>query len=130
MDQNMKLLEPTSTQIRAIQDFREKHRGSQQFNHLSAVSESIAALGWVTVVSSSFLNNLYKLTTVCRVDQTLGSLELCNFTRDKLHVLFRFELPVPSRFEVLVMQESEDLLMFYVLWVSEPSSSTICEGNE
>ncbi|GLH04033.1 Adenylyl cyclase-associated protein, partial [Gryllus bimaculatus] len=49
MDQNMKLLEPTSTQIRAIQDFREKHRGSQQFNHLSAVSESIAALGWVTV---------------------------------------------------------------------------------
>lgn len=30
-------------------DFREKHRTSQFFNHLSAVSESIPALGWVTV---------------------------------------------------------------------------------
>nr|XP_016945012.1 adenylyl cyclase-associated protein 1 isoform X1 [Drosophila suzukii] len=43
------LLKPTSTQISAIQDFREKHRSSPLFNHLSAISESIPALGWVCV---------------------------------------------------------------------------------
>uniref|UniRef100_A0A6P4EFF4 Adenylyl cyclase-associated protein 1 isoform X3 n=1 Tax=Drosophila rhopaloa TaxID=1041015 RepID=A0A6P4EFF4_DRORH len=43
------LLKPTSTQISAIQDFREKHRSSALFNHLSAISESIPALGWVCV---------------------------------------------------------------------------------
>lgn len=44
------LLQPTSQQISAIQDYREKHRTSPFFNHLSAISESIPALGWVTVV--------------------------------------------------------------------------------
>ncbi|XP_073827477.1 adenylyl cyclase-associated protein 1 isoform X3 [Musca autumnalis] len=50
-DQNkqMELLKPTSDQITAIQDFREKHRASPFFNHLSAISESIPALGWVCV---------------------------------------------------------------------------------
>ncbi|KAH8351994.1 hypothetical protein KR084_001044 [Drosophila pseudotakahashii] len=43
------LLKPTSTQISAIQDYREKHRSSALFNHLSAISESIPALGWVCV---------------------------------------------------------------------------------
>ncbi|XP_076685773.1 adenylyl cyclase-associated protein 1 isoform X2 [Andrena cerasifolii] len=43
------LLAPTSTQIQQIQEFREKNRGSQFFNHLSAISESIPALGWVAV---------------------------------------------------------------------------------
>ncbi|SPP79922.1 adenylyl cyclase-associated protein 1 isoform X1 [Drosophila guanche] len=43
------LLKPTSTQISAIQDYREKHRTSPFFNHLSAISESIPALGWVCV---------------------------------------------------------------------------------
>ncbi|XP_029040513.2 adenylyl cyclase-associated protein 1 isoform X1 [Osmia bicornis bicornis] len=43
------LLGPTSTQIQQIQEFREKNRGSQFFNHLSAISESIPALGWVAV---------------------------------------------------------------------------------
>ncbi|XP_022914902.1 adenylyl cyclase-associated protein 1 isoform X2 [Onthophagus taurus] len=43
------LLKPTSEQITSIQEFREKHRTSTYFNHLSAVSESIPALGWVTV---------------------------------------------------------------------------------
>ncbi|XP_037816485.1 uncharacterized protein LOC119606901 isoform X1 [Lucilia sericata] len=45
----MELLKPTSDQITAIQDFREKNRASQFFNHLSAISESIPALGWVCV---------------------------------------------------------------------------------
>lgn len=45
------LLQPTSEQITAIQEFREKNRSSELFNHLSAISESIPALAWVTVVS-------------------------------------------------------------------------------
>lgn len=47
------LLKPTSDSIVAIQEFRERNRTSQFFNHLSAISESIAALGWVTVVSTA-----------------------------------------------------------------------------
>ncbi|XP_055591621.1 adenylyl cyclase-associated protein 1 isoform X2 [Uranotaenia lowii] len=43
------LLKPTSDHIAAIQNYREKHRTSTFFNHLSAVSESIPALGWVCV---------------------------------------------------------------------------------
>lgn len=43
------LLKPISDHIQEIQTFREKHRGSSLFNHLSAVSESIPALGWVAV---------------------------------------------------------------------------------
>lgn len=45
----MKLLAPTSQSIQSIQSFREKNRTSPLFNHLSAISESIPALGWVTV---------------------------------------------------------------------------------
>lgn len=43
------LLKPTSEAIQAIQAFREKNRTSEFFSHLSAISESISALGWVTV---------------------------------------------------------------------------------
>lgn len=43
------LLKPTSDQISAIQEYREKNRSSPFFNHLSAISESIPALGWVCV---------------------------------------------------------------------------------
>ncbi|XP_051527395.1 adenylyl cyclase-associated protein 2-like isoform X1 [Myxocyprinus asiaticus] len=43
------LLRPLSEQIQEVQNFREKNRGSSLFNHLSAVSESIPALGWVAV---------------------------------------------------------------------------------
>nr|CAG4640987.1 EOG090X08PR [Eulimnadia texana] len=45
----MKLLKPTSDEIQNIQTFREKNRTSPLFNHLSAISESIPALGWVAV---------------------------------------------------------------------------------
>ncbi|XP_011496438.1 PREDICTED: adenylyl cyclase-associated protein [Ceratosolen solmsi marchali] len=47
--EQMTLLGPTSAHIQKVQDFRESHRGSQFFNHLSAVSESISALGWVLI---------------------------------------------------------------------------------
>ncbi|KAJ0182452.1 hypothetical protein K1T71_001821 [Dendrolimus kikuchii] len=45
----VQLLAPTSEQISAIQQYREKNRASTFFNHLSAISESIPALGWVAV---------------------------------------------------------------------------------
>lgn len=48
-DRQMKLLEPTSAEITRIQNFREKNRASPFFNHLSVISESIPALGWVCV---------------------------------------------------------------------------------
>ncbi|XP_026481988.1 adenylyl cyclase-associated protein 1-like [Ctenocephalides felis] len=43
------LLQPTSQQILAAQEFREKHRSSNFVNHLAAISESIVALGWVCI---------------------------------------------------------------------------------
>ncbi|XP_055475315.1 adenylyl cyclase-associated protein 2-like [Psammomys obesus] len=43
------LLKPISEKIQEIQTFRERNRGSDMFNHLSAVSESIPALGWIAV---------------------------------------------------------------------------------
>ncbi|XP_012521496.1 adenylyl cyclase-associated protein 1 isoform X3 [Monomorium pharaonis] len=47
--EQISLLTPMSAQIQQIQEFREKNRGSPFFNHLSAISESIPALGWVAV---------------------------------------------------------------------------------
>jgi len=49
MSDLMKILGPTSDAIQRIQSFREKNRTSPVFNHLSAISESIPALGWVTI---------------------------------------------------------------------------------
>ncbi|KAB0379178.1 hypothetical protein FD755_006962 [Muntiacus reevesi] len=43
------LLAPISDQIQEVVTFREKNRGSKLFSHLSAVSESIQALGWLAV---------------------------------------------------------------------------------
>ncbi|XP_072042406.1 adenylyl cyclase-associated protein 1-like isoform X2 [Amphiura filiformis] len=44
------LLKPTSDQISAVQEVRDKNRGDKEhFNHLTAISEGIPALGWVTV---------------------------------------------------------------------------------
>lgn len=48
-NKQQELLKPTSDQITAIQALREKNRTSTFFNHLSAISESIPALGWVCV---------------------------------------------------------------------------------
>ncbi|OQR75449.1 adenylyl cyclase-associated protein 1-like [Tropilaelaps mercedesae] len=45
----MTLLKPQSDSIQSIQAFREAKRTSKLFNHLSAISESIPALGWVAV---------------------------------------------------------------------------------
>ncbi|XP_055331462.1 adenylyl cyclase-associated protein 2-like isoform X2 [Paramacrobiotus metropolitanus] len=43
------LMEPIANRIQAIQDIREKNRASKLFTHLSAISESIPALGWIAV---------------------------------------------------------------------------------
>jgi len=46
---NQTLLKPMSTAINEVQSFRESHRPSKSINFLSAVSEGIPFLGWVTV---------------------------------------------------------------------------------
>ncbi|XP_038581452.1 adenylyl cyclase-associated protein 1 [Micropterus salmoides] len=43
------LLQPVSKAIQQVQTFREQNRSSPFFNHLSAVSESVPALGWVAM---------------------------------------------------------------------------------
>jgi len=43
------LLKSTADTISEIQEFRERGRRCELFNHLSAISESIPALGWVAV---------------------------------------------------------------------------------
>ncbi|XP_005111120.2 adenylyl cyclase-associated protein 2, partial [Aplysia californica] len=43
------LLKPMATKLGETQEFRENNRRSDFFNHLSAISESVAALGWVTI---------------------------------------------------------------------------------
>ncbi|XP_056154943.1 adenylyl cyclase-associated protein 1 [Lampris incognitus] len=43
------LLQPVSKVIQQVQTFREQNRSSLFFNHLSAVSESVPALGWVAM---------------------------------------------------------------------------------
>ncbi|XP_041664929.1 adenylyl cyclase-associated protein 1 [Cheilinus undulatus] len=44
-----KIMQPVSAIVVQVQAFREKNRSSPLFNHLSAVSESVPALGWVAV---------------------------------------------------------------------------------
>uniref|UniRef100_A0A668AB98 Adenylyl cyclase-associated protein n=1 Tax=Myripristis murdjan TaxID=586833 RepID=A0A668AB98_9TELE len=44
------LLQPVSKLINQVQAFREQNRSSTFFNHLSAVSESVPAFGWVAMV--------------------------------------------------------------------------------
>lgn len=43
------LLAPVSKLIQDVQSFRESNRSSPLFNHLSAVSESVPALGWIAM---------------------------------------------------------------------------------
>lgn len=43
------LLAPVSKVIQQVQSFREQNRSSPLFNHLSAVSESVPAFGWVAM---------------------------------------------------------------------------------
>ncbi|CAL9690917.1 unnamed protein product [Knipowitschia caucasica] len=43
------VLQPVSKVVTQVQNFREANRRSDHFNHLSAVSESVGALGWIAV---------------------------------------------------------------------------------
>lgn len=45
----MQLLKPLQESITAVNDIRDANRGKPDFNQLSAVSESISVLAWVTV---------------------------------------------------------------------------------
>ncbi|XP_016136362.1 adenylyl cyclase-associated protein 1-like [Sinocyclocheilus grahami] len=44
--------------IQEVQSFREKNRSSPLFNHLSAVSESVPALGWVAMENQESAHGL------------------------------------------------------------------------
>lgn len=68
-------LKPTSDHISAIQEFREKNRSSPFFNHLSAISESIPALGWVCVVCNKKKKNIINF---CLNHQTDLIKQKCN----------------------------------------------------
>lgn len=61
------LLKPISDHIQEIQNFREQNRGSCLFNHLSAVSESIPALGWVAVVRKNQKHCLHSNHIYCKL---------------------------------------------------------------
>lgn len=45
----MQLLKPLQEQLQAVDELRDANRASPYFNHLSAISESIPALAWVTL---------------------------------------------------------------------------------
>ena len=45
----MELLRDLQKQIGLVGDIRESNRGNPLFNHLSAVSESIGVMAWVTI---------------------------------------------------------------------------------
>ena len=47
--QQQKLIQPLASKIEQIQQLREKNRTSSLFNHLSTISESVPALGWILV---------------------------------------------------------------------------------
>merc|ERR1712137_1249264 len=47
-----KLLEPTSTAVNEAISTRDSNRGNAMWNHLSAISEVMPALGWVVITST------------------------------------------------------------------------------
>lgn len=50
----MELLKPLQDELQAVSTIRDRNRGSQLFNQLSTVSESISVLAWVTVETKPF----------------------------------------------------------------------------
>ncbi|KAF7957366.1 hypothetical protein EAE96_002951 [Botrytis aclada] len=58
-----KLIKPLQDSFTAVDDIRKSNRASPFFNHLSAVSESIGVLAWVTMDNKPFKH----------VDESLGS---------------------------------------------------------
>ena len=57
------LLKPLQEEMQAVSDIRDRNRGSPFFNNLSAVSESMSVLAWVTVDPKPFKH----------VEESLGS---------------------------------------------------------
>eukprot|EP00005_Dracoamoeba_jomungandri_P002013 CAMPEP_0174251008 /NCGR_PEP_ID=MMETSP0439-20130205/980_1 /TAXON_ID=0 /ORGANISM="Stereomyxa ramosa, Strain Chinc5" /LENGTH=474 /DNA_ID=CAMNT_0015331223 /DNA_START=40 /DNA_END=1464 /DNA_ORIENTATION=+ len=45
----MKMIQPCSALMGQVVEIREKSRGHEHFDHLSTLSEGIAALGWITI---------------------------------------------------------------------------------
>lgn len=63
------LLAPVSKIIQEVQSFRETNRSSPLFNHLSAVSESVPALGWIAMVSGKGWPAMAVSVSVCSVSE-------------------------------------------------------------
>lgn len=92
------LLKPISDHIQEIQNFRERNRGSSFFNHLSAISESIPALGWVAVVRKDGIThwhasrhtNVYRKTHISHVQRTEIDFKTSVLT-DNTKLLGKFE---------------------------------------
>ncbi|RFU24619.1 hypothetical protein B7463_g11717, partial [Scytalidium lignicola] len=59
----MQLLKPLEQSIMAVTEIREANRGSSLFNNLSAVSESIGVLAWITIEPKPYKH----------VEESLGS---------------------------------------------------------
>ncbi|MEQ2164224.1 hypothetical protein GOODEAATRI_004407 [Goodea atripinnis] len=57
LDVGIHLVLPVSKAIQQVQAFREQNRTSPLFNHLSAISESVPALGWVAMDAAMFYTN-------------------------------------------------------------------------
>lgn len=95
------LLKPVSDHIQEIQNFRERNRGSSFFNHLSAISESIPALGWVAVVRKDRIThwlasrhtNVYRKTHIFHVQRTEIDFKTSVFT-DDTKLLSKFKQPL------------------------------------
>lgn len=67
-----KLLKPIQEALIAVTEIREKNRGERVlFNHLSAVSEGIPAVGWVAVVSTAAAHEHPVNAYVCSYDPPL-----------------------------------------------------------
>lgn len=73
------LLQPVSKAIQQVQAFREQNRTSPHFNHLSAVSESVPALGWVAMVRLE----MRFCVCVCGARETSPSLILSSLSGER-----------------------------------------------
>ena len=111
------LLLSTSNKIQEIQEFREKNRRSIYFNHLSAISESIPALGWVTVVSALKLywSNLYIVESINF--KVLSYLEYLNHQLNANSILCTFYFVVEIEYHLVYQVPSNQVTMTFMFYL-------------
>lgn len=105
------LLKPISDHIQEIQSFRERNRGSSFFNHLSAISESIPALGWVAVVRKKCK---YTTVKILHAKKTPTNMHRKNtHCMDRILLLFRRKI---SNVNFEAMQKKKNLQGYRHTW--------------